>query len=251
MSNEARVEFLLRLGDSALILGQRLSAWCGHGPALEEDIAMTNVALDLIGHARYWLDYAGELEGIGRDSDTLAFFRDADEFHNIVLVEQPNGHFGDTLMRQFFFDSWYYLVLAELVHSTDKRVSEIAAKTVKEVRYHLQRSSDWVIRLGDGTDESRKRMQASANRLWTFVGELFRHSDVESKALEQGRAVDLVQLRSAWQKNLEVVFADATLTVPEGPTQRVGMAAGEHTEHLSYLVGEMQTLRRAYPGAQW
>lgn len=243
--------FLLRLGDSNLVLGQQLGAWCGHGPILEEDIAMTNVALDLIGQAQYWLDYAGELEGEGRDSDALAYFREADAFRNYVLVERPNGDFGDSLMRQFFYDAWHYLLLTELSASADTGAADIAGKAIKEVRYHLQRSGDWIARLGDGTEESHARVQRSADTLWNFTGDLFKLADDERDLVEQGLAVDVAALRQPWLEHVQQVFAEATLTVPDGPQQRAGRLPNEHTEALSFIIGEMQSLRRAHPQAQW
>jgi len=249
--SKTKIQFLLRMGDSALILGQRLSEWCGHGPALEEDIATTNVALDLIGQAQYWLDYAGELEGEGRDADQLAYFRAPEQFRNLVLVEQPNGDFGDTIIRQFFYDVWHYQVLAGLCESGDERIREIAQKSIKEVSYHVKRSSDWVLRLGDGTEESHRRVQKAADFLWDFVAEMFTGDDAERALAAEGDIVDLSALRKHWQIHIESVFADATLELPSGPEQRFGMARNQHSEHLSYLLAEMQSLRRAHPDAHW
>ena len=170
---DALFDYLLRLGDNALILGHRLSEWCGHSPALEEDLALSNVALDLIGQTQLWLNLAGEVEGKGRDADKLAYLRDARDFRNVLLVEQPNGDFAMTMARQFYFDAWHYLLLRDLSGSKDSRVAEIAAKGLKEVTYHLERSRDWVLRLGDGTEESHRRMQAAIDDLWMYTGELF------------------------------------------------------------------------------
>src|SRR5581483_10540801 len=184
--SNALFEFPLRLGDNCLILSQRLSEWCGHGPVLEEDIALTNVALDLLGQARFWLSYAGEVEGAGRDEDQLAFLRDAGEFRNVLLVEQPNCHFGTTITRQFYFDTWHYFVLQDLLHSKDERVAEISEKGLKEVTYHLQRSTDWIARLGDGTEESHNRMQSAIEDLWMFTGELFEMDSLDCDMLARG-----------------------------------------------------------------
>ncbi len=250
--SDAKFEYLLRLGDSALILGQRLGEWIGHGPVLEEDIAQANVALDLIGQARMWLAYAGELEGKGRDEDKLAFLRDTGEFRNALLVEQPNGNYADTLARQFLFDAWHHALLEGLAGSNDARIAEIAAKALKEVGYHLERSSDWVIRLGDGTDESRTRMQAAIDALWTYTGELFEPDAVDAELVEQGIAVDPASLREGWLKLVGAVLAEATLTMPSPEAWMLqGSKQGRHTEHLGYILAEMQFLPRAYPGAPW
>ena len=249
--SEPKFEYLLRLGDNALVLAQRLSEWCGKGPVLEEDLATTNVALDLIGQARMWLGYAGEIEGQGRDEDRLAFHRDADAFRNVLLVEQPNGHYGDTIARQFYFDAWHLPLLQALAGSADPRIAEIAAKSAKEVAYHLERSTDWVIRLGDGTDESHARMQAAANDLWSFTGELLAADDLDWSMAEAGIGADLVALREPWLARVRDVFAEATLDVPGDAWMQRGGKQGVHTEKLGYLLTEMQFLQRAYPGATW
>lgn len=249
--DQARFEYVLRLGDNCLILSQRLSEWCGHGPVLEEDIALTNVALDLLGHARFWLSYAGEIEGAGRDEDQLAFLRDAGEFRNVLLVEQPNGDYAVTTARQFYFDAWHYPVLEKLQHSTDARVAEIAAKALKEVTYHLERSSDWVIRLGDGTPESHRRMQSAVDDLWMYTGELFEMDAVDQEMAERGIGVDLAAVREAWLERVQKTFREATLSAPAGKWMQRGGKQGVHTERLGYLLSEMQFLQRAYPGAQW
>lgn len=248
---DAALDFSLRVGDSCLILGQRLSALCGHGPSLEEDIATTNVALDLIGQAQNWLAHAGELEGRGRDPDSLAYFRDAHEFRNLVLVEQPNGHFGDTMARQFYFDVWHYLLLAQLIESSDETVAGIAAKSIKEVRYHVERSCDWVVRLGDGTPESHEKMQAALERQWAHVGELFEAAPGDTALVDADIAPALSTLREPWSRHVGEVMAEATLTVPDKPPSRAGVRAGQHGEHLSYLLAEMQGLRRTHPNAEW
>lgn len=242
-------EYLLRLGDNALILSQRLSVWCGHGPVLEEDLAMTNVALDLLGQARLWLSYAAEVEAKGRDEDQLAFLRDAHEFRNVLLVEQPNGHFGDTIARQYYFDAWHNLLLRQLQKSSDAHIAAIAEKAVKETTYHLQRSRDWIIRLGDGTEESHRKIQTSLNELWRYTGELF-EVDAIDQAL-QARCGDLSALHEPWFKEISDTLREATLNLPEESWMQRGGKRGVHSENLGYLLAEMQFLQRAYPGATW
>lgn len=246
-----KLEYLLRLGDTTLVLGQRLSEWCGRGPALEEDIALTNVALDLIGQTRLWLGYAGELEGAGRTADQLAYLRDAHQFRNLLMVEQPNGSYADTLARQFLFDTWHYFLLEGLQRSADARIAEIAAKSLKEVTYHVRRSADLVVRLGDGNAESHRRMQDAFDDLWMFTGELF-ESDAGDVALAAaGIAVDPATLAASWQRHVGEVLDEATLRRPADGWAQRGGREGRHTEHLGYLLAEMQFLQRAYPGAQW
>jgi ring-1,2-phenylacetyl-CoA epoxidase subunit PaaC len=249
---DSKVEYLLRLADTALVLSQRLSEWCGKGPALEEDMALTNVALDLIGQARFWYEYAGELEGTGRDEDALAFRRDASEFRNLLLVEQPNGSYADTLARQFLFDTWYYLLLQKLCASTDERVAGIADKALKEVAYHVRRSSDLVVRLGDGTERSRAMMQAAFDDLWSWSGEAFQADAVDEAIAAQGIGPDPRTLRDAWLAHVAAVFQDATLRMPATEEwMQKGGKQGVHSEHLGYLLAEMQFLQRAYPAATW
>lgn len=250
-TDNAFFEYLLRLGDNSLILSQRLSEWCGHGPVLEEDIALTNVALDLLGHARFWLSYAAEIERAGRDEDQLAFLRDSADFRNVLLVEQPNGNYALTMARQFYFDSWYRLLLRELQRSADSRVAAIAEKALKEVTYHFERSTDWVIRLGDGTEESHQRMQSAIDDLWMYTGELFEMDDVDAEMLKRGIGVNLETLRQPWLRHVEPTLSQATLTVPATKWMQRGGKQGLHTEKLGYILTEMQFLQRAYPGAQW
>jgi ring-1,2-phenylacetyl-CoA epoxidase subunit PaaC len=247
--------YLLRLGDSPLVLAQRLGEWVGHGPVLEEDIAQTNVGLDLLGEARLWLSYAGEVEARyaarGRDEDALAFLRDASEFRNLLLVEQPNGTFAETTARQFLFDTWHVLLLEALAASADARVAEIAAKCAKEAAYHAERSADWVIRLGDGTADSRTRMQSAIDGLWMFTGEMFAADAVDSELAAAGIAADVGSLAAPWRRQVDAVFAEATLAAPADPFMQKGGRQGVHTEHLGHLLAEMQFLQRAYPGARW
>jgi ring-1,2-phenylacetyl-CoA epoxidase subunit PaaC len=255
----ARLEFLLRLGDSDVVLAQRLGEWVGHGPVLEEDIALTNVGLDLLGQGRMWLAYAGEVEGKGRTEDDLAFLRDQHEYRNVQLVEVPNGNnggdFAMTMARQLYFDHAHLLLLNGLAQSTDGRMAEIAAKAMKEVAYHVERSADWVVRLGDGTEESHARMQRALDRLWPYTGELFAADAVDAELARRGVAPDPRALHAPWLAAIRAVVDEATLTMPTGEwmhgTRRGGGRQGVHTEHLGHLLAEMQFLQRAYPGAQW
>ena len=243
--------YLLRFADNGLILSQRLGEWCGHGPVLEEDIALTNVALDLLGHARMWYGYAAEVEGNRRGEDDLAFFRDAGDFHNLLLLEQPNGDFAVTMARQFYFDVWHVELLRALSGSADMRIRGIAEKAWKEAMYHLERSVDWVIRLGDGTVESHQRMQIAADSLWMYTGEMFEMDDVDNQMLAQGVGVDLAALRGPWRDRVSSVFAAATLTFPAATWMQTGGKSGRHTEKLGYILAEMQHLQRMYPGCTW
>ena len=248
-------DYLLRLGDSPLILAQRLGAWVGKGPILEEDMALANVGLDLLGQARMWLSYAGEVEARfarkGRDEDQLAFLRDGGEFRNLLIAEQPNGNFADTIARQFLFDAWHELALGALSHSTDTRIAGVAAKAAKEVAYHVERSGDWVIRLGDGTEESHAKMQAAIDNLWMYTGEMFVVDDDEAALVDAGIAADVRALATPWRQRVDAVMDEATIKVPASAHMQRGGKQGVHTEHLGYVLAEMQFLQRAYPGAQW
>lgn len=252
-------EYVLRFADSDLVLAQRLGEWVGKGPAIEEDIALTNVGLDLLGQARMWFAYAGEIEarhnGRGRSEDELAFLRDGPAFRNLLLTEQPNGNYADTMARQFYFDQWHRLALDALSSSRDSRIAEIAAKAVKEVAYHVERSAGWVIRLGDGTPESKRKMQAALDDLWMYTGEMFVPDAVEIGLIETRTAADVRNLRDRWLSNVRAVLDEATLSVPGGAWMQGadgrGGKQGIHTEHLGHLLAEMQFLPRAYPGLQW
>jgi ring-1,2-phenylacetyl-CoA epoxidase subunit PaaC len=250
--DKAKFEYLLRQGDNALILSQQLSQLCGKGPALEEDMALTNVALDLLGQTRMWLTYAGEIEGLGRDEDRLAYLRDSREFRNVLLVEQPNGDYARTMVRQFFFDTWHYFLMRELLASTDRRIAEIAEKSLKEVTYHLRRSGDLVVRLGDGTDISHAKMQAAIEELWTYAGEMFIYDEVDQAMVEQGVAPAAEGLREAFLQHVSEVLLEATLAMPskDAYMQRGGKQ-GRHTERLGFVLAEMQVLQRAHPGVEW
>ena len=248
----ALFEFLCRMGDNTLVLGHQISAWCGHAPVLEEDIALANTALDLIGQTQMWLGLAGDTEGKGRSADDLAMLRDAWDFRNVLLVEQPNGDFGQTMMRQFLFDSFHHLLLQALAESSDERVAAISSKAVKEASYHKNRSSDTVVSLGDGTDESHARMQNALSLLWPYIGEMFESDAVDAAMAEAGIAPDPSVLRSGYDKSVAQVLSDATLEMPEGSFCHSGGKTGfRHSEHLGHLLTQMQWLQRAYPRATW
>ena len=247
-----KLDYLLRQGDNALILSQQLSQLCGKGPALEEDMALTNVALDLLGQTRMWYAYCAELEGLGRSEDDIAFLRDAQAMRCCLLVEQPNGNYADTMLRQFYFDTWHYFLMRELVASTDPRIAEIAEKSIKEVTYHLRRSGDLVVRLGDGSLESHAKAQAAADQLWMYSGEMFLYDGVDNAMAEQGVAPATAVLRAAFLEHVAEIFAEATLTMPPANAwMQRGGKKGVHSEHLGFILAEMQFLQRAYPGAQW
>jgi ring-1,2-phenylacetyl-CoA epoxidase subunit PaaC len=252
-------DYVLRLADNGVVLAQRLGEWVGKGPALEEDIALTNVGLDLLGQGRMWLAYAHEIEARyappGRGEDDLAFLRDSGEFRNLLLVEQPNGSYADTMARQFLFDQWHALLLRALSGSEDGRIAAIAAKAGKEVRYHVERSADWVVRLGDGTDLSHRRMQDAIDALWMYTGEMFAVDAVERQLIAAGVAADAEALREPWRSSVAAVLAEATLATPadgwmQGTNGRGGKQ-GLHTEHFGHMLAEMQILARSYPGARW
>ncbi len=251
VDQNALTEFLLRMGDNTLILGHRVSEWCGHGPVLEEDIALANIALDLIGQTQLWLGLAAQVEGAGRDADALAYLRDAWDFRNVLLVERPNGDFGQTMMRQFLFDAWHIEMLRALTASADPRVAEIAQKALKEVSYHLERSADLVIALGDGTEESHRRMQDALDDQWPFTGEMFLTDDADRAVAAAGVAPDPASLKAAWDRTVDGVLAQAMLTKPDDGHVQKGGRHGVHTEHLGYILADMQFLQRAYPGATW
>lgn len=248
---DAIATYALRLGDDSLILGQRLSEWCGHAPALEVDLSLANVALDQVGQATHFLNLAGELEGKGRDSDALAFRRDVMDFTNCLLVEQPNGDFAQTIARQLLFSHYQELLFTALTGSKNATIAAIAAKAVKETSYHATLASDWVIRLGDGTDESKRRMVAGLDWMWRFADELFVVDDVDQAAIKAGVGVDKAALRPAWDVRIDAVLAEATLVRPAPRRATTGGRIGRHSEHLGHLLSDMQFLQRAYPGATW
>jgi ring-1,2-phenylacetyl-CoA epoxidase subunit PaaC len=243
--------YVLRLGDLALVLGQRLSEWVGHAPVLEEDLGVANIALDLMGQARLLLAYAGEIEGRGRSEDDLAFLRQQSEFLNPTLVEQPNGDFGETIVRQVLIDAFQLELYERLASSSDERIAAIAAKAVKETRYHLRYSSSWLVRLGDGTEESHARVQRSLERLWPYTVELFEEDPLDREMAERGVAPRLAGVRTAWQAHIDEILAEATLARPADRPHSWFGKRGEHSEHLGYILAEMQYLPRSFPGASW
>jgi ring-1,2-phenylacetyl-CoA epoxidase subunit PaaC len=250
-SQNLRQAYILRLADNALIIGQRLSEWCGHAPALEEDIATANTALDLIGQARNWFDYASSLDAEGRSEDQLALLRDENQYTNVLLVEQPNGDYANTLMRQFIFDAWHYHLLEQLKDSKDETVAGIAQKSVKEVTYHLSRSSDLIMRLGYGTQKSHEMLQEALNNLWRFSGELTMADELDTKMFELGIGADLSAVADKFSETVESVFKNAMLEAPKVGYMQRGGKAGVHSESMGRLLAEMQVLQRTYPDMVW
>ncbi len=233
------------------MLGHKLSEWCGHGPILEEDIALANIALDLIGQATLLLKLAGEVEGKGRSEDALAYFREAVDYRNIQIVELPNGDYAFTIVRQFLFDVFSYHLLEELQKSSNAELAGIAAKGFKEVRYHVRHSSEWVVRMGDGTEESHMRAQKALDHLWRFTGELFETDDVERQMLAEGIGADVEAIAPKWRAVVDDVMKRATLVIPNDPPAMTGGRRGSHTEHLGHMLSEMQIVARSHPGAEW
>ncbi len=249
--NQSLIDYTLQLADNALIIGHRNSEWCGHGPVLEQDIAISNIALDFIGQARNFYQYAAELSGNEATEDSLAFLRDVTEFKNVLITELPNGDWAQTTLRQFLFSAYQYYSYQQLQNSSDTRLAAIAAKSLKEVTYHLRWSSEWVIRLGDGTEESKQRLLTAVDELWNFTGELFLPAGYETALLQENMGVDLSIVRQQWNQKVQEVFAEATIQIPEKNWAQQGGKTGIHTEHLGYILAEMQFLQRAYPGAEW
>jgi ring-1,2-phenylacetyl-CoA epoxidase subunit PaaC len=247
----ALFHYTLRLADNALVLGHRLSEWIGRAPLLEEELALGNIALDLIGQARALLSYAGAVEGKGRDEDRLAYFRDAGEFRNILLVEQPNGDFAFTIVRQFFYAAFMELFWRALTASADATLASIAGKASKEAAYHLRHAGEWLIRLGDGTLESHRRSQHALDELWPYVGEMFETDAIEEALIASGIAVDPALVRPGWERSVGAILTTATLRLPEGCFAQRGGRVGRHSEHLGHLLAELQFVQRAYPGASW
>lgn len=245
------LQYTLRLGDNALILGQRLGEWCGHGPILEQDIALTNIALDQLGQARLLMQYAAEQKGEGYTEDKMAFFRDVTEYHNCLMVELKNGDWGRTIARQFLFDTYNYFFYTALLSSADERLKDIAQKAIKEITYHAQWSAEWLIRLGDGTEESHRRVQESLNDLWEWTGEMFMMDEVDEAMLEAGIGVDLNRIKEQWDQKVSQIIEMATLTKPEDGWMQSGGKQGEHSEYLGYVLAEMQHLPRMHPEAEW
>ena len=251
MSKEALFTYCLRRGDDNLILSHRLGEWCGHGPQLEEDIALANRALDLIGQARNYLQYAAEVEGKGRTEDHLAYLRNERQFVNTKLVEQPNGDYAHTMARNFLYDAWHLPLQQALTKSTDERIAAIAGKAVKEVSYHLRTSSEWLIRFGDGTEESHQRAQTALDTLWTFTGDLFAQDEVDAILMKAGIVPDMAPIKAAFDATVDKVLSEATLKRPADGFMATGGRQGKHGEHMGFILAEMQYLQRAYPGATW
>jgi ring-1,2-phenylacetyl-CoA epoxidase subunit PaaC len=251
MRDASLFDYACRLGDDSLILGQRLSEWCGHAPMLEVDLSLANVGLDLIGQATHFLKLAGEAEGAGRDEDKLAFHRDVLDFKNCLLVEQPNGDFAQTMARQFLFSNYQELLFRQLCSSANLTIAAIAAKAVKEVAYHVRLANEWMVRLGDGTAESHARTVEGLDWMWRFADELFEVDSTVESLIASGVACDVRKLRPEWDARITKVLRDATLDVPKARRVTKGGRVGHHSEHLGHLLTEMQFLQRAYPDSQW
>ena len=249
--SDALFRYVLRLGDLSLVLGQRLGEWVGHSPALEEDLGLANIALDLIGQARLLLTYAGEIKGLGRDEDKLAYLREQGAYFNAILAEQPNGDFGQTIVRQVLIDAFQLELYERMAASRDERLAAIAAKSVKEVRYHLRYSSDWMVRLGDGTAESHARVQAALELLWPYTVELFAADELDRQMADSGIAPQLAEVYSAWSARIDAILSEATLKRPADRSHAWHGKRGQHSEHLGYILAEMQYLQRTYPDARW
>jgi len=243
-NSQSLIPFLTYLGDNALILGHRNSEWCGHGPVLEQDIAITNISLDLIGQARNFYQYAALLRNDGSTEDSIAYLRDAREFLNCLLVEQPNGDWAQTILRQFFVSLFQHLLYQQLSNHKDEQLAAITSKALKEVNYHLRWSSEWVIRLGDGTEESHNRLSDAVNELWPFTGEFFMPEDFESD-------FDLTALKTQWLEKVNTIFTEATLSMPVNVWMQSGGKRGVHSEHMGFILADLQFLQRAYPGCEW
>ena len=251
MQDQALFEYVLRLADDSLILGQRLGEWCGHGPILEEDIALTNISLDLIGQAISLYDFAAELEGAGKNHDQLAYLRFENEYKNVLLVEQPNGDFAMTILRQFFFDAFRLPLYEALMQSPVGQLAAIAAKSVKETRYHLKHTSEWVIRMGDGTDESHERAQAAIDHLWRYTSELFFEDNIDEQLQERQQIPSLKGIQPNWIETVKAVLSEATLVIPTNNWKFEGGRQGRHSEHMGYILADLQYMQRAYPNMEW
>ena len=245
------IDYTLHLADNSLILGQRNAEWCGHGPVLEQDIAITNISLDLIGQARNFYQYAATLIGNDATEDSLAYLRKEEEFKNCLLVEQPKGDWAQTILRQFFFSQYQYLLFQQLQNGKDEQLAAIAEKSLKEVTYHLRWSSEWVIRLGDGTDESHQRMIKTIDELWKYADELFSATSYELQVASDGTGIDVSKLKEQWMTKVKEIFSEATLPIPGKTFVQGGGKEGRHTEHLGYILTELQYMQRTYPGCDW
>jgi ring-1,2-phenylacetyl-CoA epoxidase subunit PaaC len=251
VSETPLVLYTLRRADDALILGHRLSEWCGHAPMLEEDMALSNIALDLLGQARELYSYAAKVEGKDNDEDKFAYLRDVRQYRNLLLVEQPNGDFAHTLVRQFFYSAFADLYWRAMMKSADATLAAIAAKSEKESAYHLRHSSEWIVRLGDGTEESHSRTQTAIDHLWAFTGEMFATDDSERGLIDEVVAIDPATLRQPWLKTVSTVVSEATLDLPKNDWMQQGGRSGRHSEHLGHLLSELQSMQRSFPGATW
>lgn len=251
MVNKDLVNYILQLADNSLIIGHRIGEWCGHGPYLEVDMALTNIALDEIGCARSYYQYCAELEGGDKTEDSYPYLRAELDFKNILLVEQPNGDFAQTVARSFFFDAFQWVYYSGLIHSDDERIKAIAEKTWKEIKYHWKFTSEWVLRLGEGTEESFRRMQEGLNLLWPYTGEMFILSEEELKMQEAGVAPDLSRVKSQWEEKINGIIAQTELKLPESTWWHKGGKQGVHSEHMGYILADMQYLQRAIPNAEW
>ncbi len=243
--------YTLRLADTALVLGHRLSEWCGHAPVLEEELALANMGLDLIGQARSLYSYAGEVEGRGRGEDALAYLRDTGDYRNILLVEQPNGDFALTMVRQLFYAAFAHPFFETMAQSRDATLAAIAAKSARELAYHVRHAGEWVIRLGDGTEESHRRAQDAVDELWPYTGEMFETDEIDRALIATGVAVDPAPIRPTWERTVTDILAEAVLTAPRRGWMQSGGRSGRHSEHLGHLLAELQFMQRAYPGATW
>ena len=251
VSETPLVLYALRRADDALILGHRLSEWCGHAPMMEEDMALANMGLDLLGQARELYSYAAKVEANGNDEDKFAYLRDVRQYRNLLLLEQPNGDFARTMTRQFFYAAFADLYWRAMMNSRDATLAAIAAKSEKESAYHVRHSSEWIIRLGDGTDESRRRAQTAVDDLWAYTGEMFEADDSERGLIDAGIAVDPAALRPRWMETVSIVLREATLALPKSDWMQHGGRSGRHSEHLGHLLSELQSMQRTFPGATW
>jgi ring-1,2-phenylacetyl-CoA epoxidase subunit PaaC len=248
---ETKFEYILRLADSNLIIGHRLSEWCGHGPILEEDIALINIALDFVGSATSFYVYAAQLEGKGRTEDDLAYMRDEREFRNLLITEQPNGDYAMTIVRQFLFDVYTFYLYEALKSSKDETIAALAIKSHKEITYHLRHTTEWMYRLGDGTEESHERSQSALNEIWMFVPDMFDMNEVDEQLIKEGIAVDLNKVKEQWESHVKTILEKATLKMPATLFRQKGSREGKHSEHLGFLLAEMQYVHRAFPDAKW
>lgn len=245
------LNYTLHLADNSLIMGHRLSEWTGHGPVLEQDIAISNIALDLIGQSRNFYQYAAQIKGEGTSEDDLAYLRSEREFKNVLLAELPNGDWAKTILKLFFFSSYQYFLYQKLISSSDKQLSAIAEKSLKEVTYHVRWSGEWVIRLGDGTDESNRRIKKALEELWSYTGEMFIAAEYENETINNNIGVDVFNLKESWNNKIGETFQEATLSIPENNWYQTGGKTGLHTEHLGFVLAEMQHLQRTFPGCEW